>query len=134
MSSQKVTAVLFGTNFEILQKVLKQIKQIFKILLLLLVFITGSSSNLLFAKSTRYNDHCAKYLPIDNSPRSGPFIFQPIEDFQSEDDDHISIENDLFNFTIELLNFIDFDETPSIVLNESVIERRLWCINNNLRL
>lgn len=133
MSGKNRTSNFSGIIF-VRQKALNKTKQIVKILLLLLVFIAGSSSNLLFAKSNLLVEKGSKIIPLENSPNSVPFFFQPIEDFQNEDDDHLSIESDLYSFSVGVIELLGFNQSPSVFLNKLVIERRIWCVNRNFRL
>lgn len=133
LSSQKSVLNFNGIIF-VKEKTLKKTKQIVKILLLLLVFLTGASSNVLFAKSSVLVEKTSKIIPLENSPNSVPFFFQPIEDFQNEDDDHLSIESDLYSFSVGVIELLGFNKSPSVFHNQLVIERRIWCINSNFRL
>lgn len=133
MSSQKIALNFNGIIF-VRQKALKNTKQIVKILLLLLVFLTGASSNVLFAKSSVLAEKTSKIIPLESSPDSVPFFFQPIEDFQNEDDNHLSIDSDLYNFSVGVIELLGFNQSPSVFLNQLVVERRIWCVNRNFRL
>lgn len=135
MSSQKLTSSCIDVKFDKRKiKPLKEFKQIFKALLLMLAVIAGTGCNVLFAKSSNYNEPSAKYIAADNSPKPAPFIFQPIEDSQSEDDEHTSIDNDLYSFTTGTIKSIDFGRSLGFVFEPSISERRLWCRYSNYRL
>ena len=115
-------------------KPLREFKQIFKTLLLMLAVIVGTGGNVLFAKSSNYHESCAKYVAANNTPKPAPFIFQPIEDSQSEDDEHTSIDNDLYSITTGIIKSIDFGRSLEFVFEPLIIERRLWCRYSNYRL
>lgn len=101
---------------------------------MLLAFIAGSSSNILFAKSQISKNYSAKYQRGDNSSNQITFVFQPIEDSQSEDDEHTSIDNDLYSFNTGIIKSLDFGRPLEFVFEPSIIERRLWCRYSNYRL
>ena len=113
---------------------MKNIKHTLKAIILILVFITGVGRNAIYAKSISEVNHATKYETSKNSSENIPFFFQPIEDYQSEDDDHLSIDNDLQNYCFSTISFISYSKVIFKNCKLISIQQRIWCLNNNFRL
>jgi hypothetical protein len=88
---------------------LKKLKHIIQPLLFLFIFIGGLGRDLIIAQPISLAHSNLKYSTSQSSSENLPFYFQPIEDFQDEDNAHFAIESEFHNYSLEqiiLTNFV----------------------------